>query len=105
MVSWIYCHSTFPINVIELIFSPNGDKIASLSIDGTIHICDCKTGNILLTFQVDLPTAFTFSQDGKMFIYIKGNILKILDITKLDDPQFINQQIKKFEKYIQNMKI
>ncbi len=87
-------------NVFNLVFSPDGKKIASISSDG-IKIWNSENGEVLLTFQEDVPTAISFSQDGKEFMYIKHNKMRVLNITKIEDPKFISQQIKKFENYLQ----
>jgi WD40 repeat protein len=66
--------------VIDAIFSPMGDFIATASIDDTIKLWELKNGNLLITLAHKDRTHMTFSPNGKMLATSSPNSAKLWDI-------------------------
>ena len=62
--------------IFDIAFSPNGNKIVSMSADSLLRVWDAKTGNVLFDRKTVHPVdrrikMVTFSPDGKQFAYVE----------------------------------
>ena len=90
---------------VTVIFSPDGKRLASGSIDGTVKIWDAKTGNELRCFteHEDWIASLAFSPDGKLLVSGSGDAtLKIwntFDVDNKSSATFGGYQRKKSETF------
>ena len=73
-----------PETVTSVAFSPDGQRIASASQDGTTQVWDASTGQETLTLKghTDNVSSVAFSPDGKRIVSCSfDNTIKIWDAT------------------------
>ena len=68
-----------------LLFSPDDSVLICGHFDGSIHLLDVATGNILTTLvkQANMVEALTFSPDGKTLISVGGGTILFWDWDKV----------------------
>ena len=90
-------------SVYSVAFSPDGKSIVSGSFDKTIKLWNAQSGKLLQTLKGHSNSVHSvaFSPDGKSIVSSSSDkTIKLWNIAKLNDPMFIEKQIKKFEGYL-----
>ena len=68
---------------IAIAFSPDGQRVATSSLDGTVRVWESASGTELLTFKTQTPTngaqLLRFSPDGNLLLHTSGVTIKIWD--------------------------
>ncbi len=87
--------------ISALAISPNGQFLASSSLDQTIRLWDLKTGTLMMTFYPkQVITALAFSPDGQMLA--SGSRLQMVDRPVSQNPlQLWNLENRQIQQVIQ----
>jgi len=70
-----------------VVFSPNGNYIASGSLDNTVKVWDTQNGKLIQTLKghTDIVCSVVFSPDGNYIMSVSlDDILKVWQITEFN---------------------
>ena len=70
--------------IVGIVFSPDGEQLASSAKDGNIQLWNISTGRVLRTFKGDpfYPKAIAFSSDGRRLVSAsKDQNVRLRDVT------------------------